>query len=154
LYISRMLVERMGGRIEVESSAGAGSTFVVTLPAAGPRWLLCVARDRQRAERFIDWLQPLAGVQTASDPAQAMALVERSGPPEAVVADPLGQGDIDAFCRALRATAPLVVLAGDALDDALAQAQQVRIVRLDRDDARSRLLALLAGRIGPSSRES
>jgi signal transduction histidine kinase len=34
LYISRELVERMGGRLEVRSEPGAGSTFVVELPKA------------------------------------------------------------------------------------------------------------------------
>jgi signal transduction histidine kinase len=32
LYISRELLERMGGRIWVESSGAGGSTFVVELP--------------------------------------------------------------------------------------------------------------------------
>jgi PAS domain S-box-containing protein len=35
LYISRELLERMGGRIWVESSGSGGSTFVVELPLAG-----------------------------------------------------------------------------------------------------------------------
>jgi signal transduction histidine kinase len=34
LYIARMLVEAMGGRIWVESSSGQGSTFSIALPAA------------------------------------------------------------------------------------------------------------------------
>jgi PAS domain S-box-containing protein len=34
LYISRELVRRMGGRLEVRSRPGAGSTFVVELPSA------------------------------------------------------------------------------------------------------------------------
>ena len=32
LYISRGLVERMGGRIDVDSAPGQGSTFTVELP--------------------------------------------------------------------------------------------------------------------------
>jgi signal transduction histidine kinase len=35
LALSRGLVEAMGGRIEVQSDPGAGSTFSVVLPAAG-----------------------------------------------------------------------------------------------------------------------
>jgi PAS domain S-box-containing protein len=34
LYISRELIRRMGGRIEVRSRPGAGSTFVIELPSA------------------------------------------------------------------------------------------------------------------------
>jgi len=33
LYISRELVERMGGRIDVRSEPGGGATFVVELPS-------------------------------------------------------------------------------------------------------------------------
>jgi two-component system sensor histidine kinase VicK len=34
LYISRELLERMGGRIWIESSGTGGSTFVAELPVA------------------------------------------------------------------------------------------------------------------------
>jgi signal transduction histidine kinase len=34
LYISRELVRRMGGRLDVRSAPGAGATFVVDLPRA------------------------------------------------------------------------------------------------------------------------
>lgn len=36
LYISRGLVERMGGRLDVHSEAGEGATFVLELPSAEP----------------------------------------------------------------------------------------------------------------------
>jgi PAS domain S-box-containing protein len=36
LYISRELVRRMGGRLDVRSEAGAGATFVLQLPRAQP----------------------------------------------------------------------------------------------------------------------
>ena len=36
LYISRELVQRMGGRLDVESEPGAGAAFVVELPSAEP----------------------------------------------------------------------------------------------------------------------
>ena len=50
LYITRELVERMGGRIWVESSGDGGSTFVVELPRAQRQTQPGVASERLRAE--------------------------------------------------------------------------------------------------------
>jgi signal transduction histidine kinase len=36
LSIARQLTERLGGRLDVESTPGAGSTFRLTLPTTGP----------------------------------------------------------------------------------------------------------------------
>lgn len=38
LAISKLLTEKLGGELRVDSSAGNGSTFTVDLPAAAPRW--------------------------------------------------------------------------------------------------------------------
>ncbi|WP_437747615.1 ATP-binding protein [Sorangium sp. So ce1504] len=36
LYLSRRIAEAHGGSIRVESALGAGATFIVELPRAGP----------------------------------------------------------------------------------------------------------------------
>jgi two-component system phosphate regulon sensor histidine kinase PhoR len=46
LYISRQLVERMGGRLNVRSELGAGATFIVELPGAEAP----ARRPKRRAE--------------------------------------------------------------------------------------------------------
>lgn len=127
LYISRLLVERMGGQIAAESTPGQGSTFSVVFPAhqAGNGWLLCLARDHQRLARLGQWLDPLCRVESATDALGARALVERHGPPAALVADPQGQESADQFCLQLRSLAPgsAIVLTGDSIDARYAAAQ-------------------------------
>ncbi len=127
LYISRLLVERMGGQISAVSTPGQGSTFSVELPAhqAGTGWLLCLARDHQRLARLSQWLNPLCRVESASDADGARALVARHGPPAALVADPQGQESADQFCLQLRSLAPgsAIVLTGDSIDASYAASQ-------------------------------
>ena len=122
LYISRMLVEKMGGTVGADSGATGGSTFRVSLPnlvsaPSGP-WILCIAQDRQVLDRMSDWLAGLAAVEVSSNLAGAEALVRRRGPPSVLLANPQAQGPADLFCSGLlRILAPQrIALLGDALN--------------------------------------
>lgn len=126
LYISRMLVEKMGGTIQAESGVTGGATFRITLPrlsqAHEKPWILCIAQDHQLLERTADWLSELAHVEQVNNLAGAEALVRRRGPPAALLANPQAQGPVDAFCaRLLKMQHPVrILLLTDAVDSAFA----------------------------------
>lgn len=136
LYISRILVERMGGKLLAQSTLGKGSVFSIVLPkptadAAG-QWVLCIARDRQVLERLIGWISDVVRTQSVPDMAAAQALVERIGAPSALVADPQSQGLADEFCRDLRSIASpdRILLVSDALDEHFAKGHGLRWMAL------------------------
>ena len=125
LYITRMLVERMGGRVDVEAASGPGACFCIELPLidalaqrAGP-WLLHIDNDLDARLRVADWLSPLCPVQGVADLQQARALPVQSQPP-IIIADPQAQGSADEFCKALQhlSQGRGVILFSDAVDDA------------------------------------
>jgi signal transduction histidine kinase len=122
LYISRMLVEKMGGTIHAESGTTGGATFSVTLPRLAPAhaapWILCIAQDHQLLARMADWLSELGRVELANNLAGAEAMVRRHGQPAALLANPQAQGPADTFCTRLQhLLAPRrIVLVSDALD--------------------------------------
>ena len=123
LYITRMLVERMGGQVAVDSVAGDGATFVVELPVMDAKvrvwapWVLHIDRDVDARRRVADWLLPLCPVEGAADLQQALAPRVRQSP-AMVIADPQTQGLAEDFCAALQRLAPgrPVLLYSDALD--------------------------------------
>jgi hypothetical protein len=102
-----MLVERMGGRVEVDSVAGEGATFMVAFPMIDARvavstpWVLHIDRDVDARRKVADWLQPLCPVEGAADLQQARGPFTYTDPP-IVIADPQAQGAAEDFCEALR----------------------------------------------------
>lgn len=162
LYISRMFVERMGGRIFAQSEAGQGSTFSLTFPVhsdgAHMPWVICIARDRQCLERLAEWLSPLARVEMVDDIAAARALVARNGPPAALVADPRAQGSADEFCKGLRSLAELdyVLLVSDSIDSSFAGRHGMAwlpLAQSSRQQLTARLQSLLAKQISGGKHE-
>ncbi|MDC0675738.1 hybrid sensor histidine kinase/response regulator [Nannocystis radixulma] len=88
LSISRRIVDQMGGRMEVKSAVGEGSTFTVTLPLriVGER---SPARSRPRAEAAIPETSEAAVRAVVSEPpvellARLLDLAERGRIPELV----------------------------------------------------------------------
>lgn len=126
LYISRMLVEKMGGTIQAESGATGGATFRITVPRLSQPheapWIMCIAQDHQLLERMADWLSELAQVERVNNLAAALALVRRRGSPSALLANPQAQGPADAFCTRLlqMQQAERIFLLSDAVDGAYA----------------------------------
>lgn len=126
LYITRMLVEKMGGTVGADSGATGGSTFRVSLPCldATPKgpWILCIAQDRQLLERMSDWLADLATVESANNLAGAENLIHRRGLPDVLLANPQAQGPADDFCARLQhmLAAQRIILMGDSLNPGFA----------------------------------
>lgn len=120
LYITRMLVERMGGRIRVDEVAGEGASFTVEFPSAAGTpatpMLLHIDADLQTRERVTRWLAPLGRV-------EGLAKLPPAGSAPAtaaiVIGNPQGQGDAEAFCAGLRriAAGRPVLLYGDSVDE-------------------------------------
>ncbi len=160
LYISRMLVERMGGSISSSSSAGQGSVFSVVLPrlpADRPSpWVLCIARDHQELDRLATWISDLARTELVPDLVTAQALVQRIGAPTALVANPQSQGLADEFCAKLPTITAIdrIVLVGDALDDRFALRHGMRWMphsSTSREALKTQLLTLLNEASGGAS---
>ena len=123
LYITRMLVDRMGGRIDVDSVPDQGATFFIEFPIAdsplqGPApWLLHIDHDLDARRRVTEWLSTLCRVEGAATLEQAQVLL-LGAPPPIIIADPQAQGSAEEFCASLRKMAQgrSVVLFTDAVD--------------------------------------
>jgi CheY-like chemotaxis protein len=128
LYISRMLVERMGGRIGVEASDDSGTVIGIEFPRADAAstqalpWVLVVDGDLDARQRIAAWIGPMCRVDAVASRAQAEERARGDLPP-VVIADTRAQGEADAFCAALRrlAAGGQVILYSDSADQAFAQ---------------------------------
>ncbi len=149
LYISRMLIERMGGRIGVDSVPGQGAIFSVELPrvdAAAPvstPWLLHIDRDLDARRRVADWLSPLCRVEGAADLQQAQALPLQEQAP-IIMADPQAQGAAEEFCSALKrlAAGRPVILYSDSVDAAFVGRMGVKWLRKSQGGSETVIAAL------------
>ena len=136
LYIARMLVERMGGRISADavSDGAGGASFSLEFalagtsqPSAAPALpgVLHVDADLEQRERVRRWLAGVATVDSAANLEQASRLLANNAlqPHPAhrlLIANPQNQGSALAFCAGLRQLAagrPLL-LYGDSVDRA------------------------------------
>jgi PAS domain S-box-containing protein len=128
LAISRRIVDRMGGRIAVESAPGAGATFAfaVALPAAGPSLASAPAWPRLDGARVMIAAPPGgvaaalvarrlagwgAGVQIADDVEAACARLAAPGCDTLIVDRSLGRAAVERIARAsARSVARRIVL--------------------------------------------
>jgi hypothetical protein len=125
LYITRLLVERMGGRIAAEDAAGAGAAFSVEFPAAdraaaaGRPAVLHVDSDFEMRARVASWLAPLCELRSAASLAQARSLASQPDP-LLCIGNPQDQGPAEEFCAGLKqlAAGRAVLLYGDSVDQA------------------------------------
>jgi len=124
LYITRMLVERMGGRISADEVTGAGSSFSVHFrhAAAGVPALpqvLHVDSDFQARARVARWLAGAFSVEGVATLVQAESAAALQAP-SMVIGNPQAQGSSDAFCDGLKrlAAGKPVLLFGDSVDQA------------------------------------
>jgi signal transduction histidine kinase len=151
LYISRMLIERMGGRIGVDSVPGEGASFSVELPRmeAGPMvptpWLLHIDRDIDARHRVADWLSPLCRVEGAGDLQQAQHLLQQEQAP-IVIADPQTQGAAEEFCSALKrlARGRPVILYSDSVDASFVGRMGLRWLRKSQAGSEEVIAAMKA----------
>jgi anti-sigma regulatory factor (Ser/Thr protein kinase) len=147
LYISRMLVQRMGARLRVDSVVGAGASFVVEFdvrPASSDAdvpWLLHIDADVDARRRVAEWLGTLCRIEGAADLQQARSAMSQ-GAPRLVLADPQAQGSAEVFCAELRALRPGIqpLLYSDCVD--LAFVQRMGLAWLPKSQGSSEELQL------------
>ena len=162
LYITRMMVERMGGSVGADSVSGQGACFLLEFPLdpalarVSVPWLLHIDNDLDARSRVADWLAPLCPVQGVADLQQARALlVQAQAQAPIIIADPQAQGSADEFCQALlqMTKANCIILFSDAVDNAFVQ--RLGLAWLQKADTRrEEILAATRLAIGNLNQET
>lgn len=159
LYISRMLIERMGGLLSVDSVPGEGATFSVELVRddAGATvwtpWVLHIDNDLDSRRRLANWLSPLCRVEGVPDLQQAQGLVSQTSVP-IIIADPRAQGAAEEFCLSLKrlASAGPVILYSDGVDQSFVDHMGLKWLRKSHA-SREELLATVRSAIIKAGRQ-
>ena len=127
LYITRMLVERMGGRISADEVHGAGAAFSLRFGVAAGALpvratVLHIDADFESRARVSRWLADAFDVAGAATLDQAAALLAGEAPrlPCLLIGNPQAQGSAESFCNGLKrlAAGRPVLLFGDSVDRA------------------------------------
>lgn len=122
LYISKMLMERMGGRIGLMSKSESGACFYIEIPAvrvvASRPISLGITHDSQEQAHWRAWLQDQTETLTFTSLVQVTEWIRENGPPDVVICNPAGQGSADKFCDALLSlvNADQLILVSDSVD--------------------------------------
>jgi len=161
LYISRMLIERMGGLLSVESVPGEGATFSVELPrddaaaTVWTPWVLHIDNDLDSRRRLVDWLSSLCRVEGAPDLQQAQGLVSQGSVP-IIIADPRAQGAAEEFCLSLKRLASTrpVILYSDGVDQSFVDHMGMQWLRKSHASRDELLAAVRSAIIKASGQES
>jgi len=161
LYISRMLIERMGGLLSVESVPGEGATFSVELPrddvaaTVWTPWVLHIDSDLDSRRRLVDWLSSLCRVEGAPDLQQAQGLVSQGSVP-IIIADPRAQGAAEEFCLSLKrlASARPVILYSDGVDQSFVDHMGMKWLRKSHASRDELLATVRSAIIKASGQES
>jgi two-component sensor histidine kinase len=161
LYITRMLVERMGGRVDVTSTSSLGTTFSLDLPIADisaavePVWILHIDSDLDSRRKVADWLSPLCVVESAADSDQVKSLFLPNTAP-IIIGDPKAQGSAEDFCAMLRRLSRglPVILYSDSVNGAFARQMGFTWLRKSRASQAQLIETLRAAMAQASQRQT
>jgi signal transduction histidine kinase len=140
LYITRMLVERMAGQVQVDDGVATGASLSVTFCAADALTdtrplLLHIDADATSRARLARWLEPVARIDGAARIERLDAAAVAAA--QAVIGNPQDQGAADTFCDALQrlAAGRPVLVHGDSVDRAFCDRLQLPWISAAHGDA-------------------